>query len=105
MAYALEEIAIPYISPIDHKWHSYYVDFWIKFKDEKNKIRQKIIEIKPYKQIHKPKKTYKRQHYLKEMKTFSINQAKWKAAKKFAKKHNMEFQILTEHELFGIVGK
>jgi hypothetical protein len=33
------------------------------------------------------------------METYAVNQAKWKAADKFAKQNNMEFLVLTENHL------
>jgi hypothetical protein len=31
---------------------------------------------------------------------FAVNTAKWEAAKRFCEKHNIEFKILTEEEIF-----
>ena len=38
---------------------------------------------------------------LSEALTYSINTAKWNAAKEFCAKHDWEFVILTEKELFN----
>ena len=41
-----EEIAIPYKSPVDGKWHRYYPDFMIKYRDATGKIRKVMVEVK-----------------------------------------------------------
>ena len=95
-----EEIAIPYRSPIDNKVHRYFPDFYVKLKETTGKIKKYIIEVKPKKQLKPPKKP-KRQTkgYLYEMKTYAVNQAKWKAAKEFCEDRRIEFKIITEVEL------
>ena len=90
-----EEIIIPYKSPIDGKWHRYYPDFWVKTAKGET-----LIEIKPKKQTKPPKHNPKhKRRYLKEVKTFAINEAKWKAAKKVCTIEGWEFQIMTEKQL------
>ena len=41
----------------------------------------------------------KTQKFLKEVATYGVNQAKWKAAKEYCKDRRMQFVILTENEL------
>ena len=97
-----EEIVIPYISPLDGQWHRYFVDLWLKHRDENERIREKIIEIKPKKETKEPKPPpsgRKTKRYLNEAQTYAVNSAKWKAAKEYAFKRNMEFIIMTEKEL------
>lgn len=90
-----EEIAIPYISPIDGKIHTYYPDFVVQFYNN-NKINNWILEVKPKKQ------TLLKENASKAEKTiWAINNAKWKAAMTYCQKNNMEFKILTEKELFS----
>lgn len=36
-----------------------------------------------------------------EIKTYLVNQAKWKAARQFCEQNNIQFVILTEDEIFG----
>jgi len=96
-----EEIIIPYISPWDNKVHRYFPDFYIKVKQSNNSAKKYIIEIKPKKQCSPPdtqpkKKTVK---WLNEVKTWSVNDAKWKHADKWCKDNGMEFKILTEDDL------
>jgi len=78
-----EEVAIPYLSPLDNKWHTYYPDFYIEFVDAKRVTRSRVIEIKPRYQC-----------------SFKVNKAKWETAKKYCSENNLEFQVLTEEELF-----
>lgn len=102
-----EEVVIPYRSPIDGRMHRYFPDFWVKKKNRDGLVETVLIEVKPYKQTQPPniktKLTPKgrlSRRYLGEVKTYGINQAKWKAAEEYCKDRNMKFQILTEKELF-----
>ena len=95
-----EEIIIPYLSPWDGKLHRYFPDFYIKVKQAKGNIKKFIIEVKPKKQTKPPKPvSRKTRRWLNEVKTYSINEAKWKHAKEWCENNNMEFKILTEEEL------
>ena len=78
-----ESVDIPYVSPKDGRWHNYYPDFFIKYKDKNDQIINALIEIKPYFQ-----------------KKWDVNVAKWEACQKHCNKKNMEFKVLTERELF-----
>jgi len=96
-----EEIAIPYISPIDRKPHRYYVDFILEMKTLDGGVKTLLIEVKPKKQCSQPKKP-KRQsrNYIYEMQTWITNSAKWKAAQEAAQSRGWEFKVLTEDDLF-----
>ena len=74
-----EGIKIPYY--YKNKLRNYYPDFVILYKDKKL-----LIEIKP-----------------KNMIMNEQNQAKFNAAKKFAKEKNLDFLILTENELKNLI--
>lgn len=100
VAWASEEIAIPYLSPLDGKIHRYFPDFFIKVKQKDNKIKNIIIEVKPKIQCSPPKIPKKKtKKYLQEVRTWSINEAKWKAAQKYCEGRDFQFQIITEKEL------
>lgn len=90
-----EEIIIPYISPVDGKRHRYFPDFYVKVGKKKY-----IVEVKPFRQTLEPK-TQKRvtKRYINEVVTYSVNQAKWKAAREFCKDNSLEFMLITEKEL------
>lgn len=95
-----EEIWIPYISPIDNRCHKYFPDFYIKYKNSDNIIKESLIEIKPKRQVAGPKTAKKmNQKQLTEMKEFAKNQAKWSAAEEFCEDRRWTFQILTEDNL------
>ena len=54
LKWSSEELAIPYISPIDKRWHRYYPDFVIQMLDEQNRVKTVMIEVKPEKQTKPP---------------------------------------------------
>ena len=95
-----EEFWIPYLSPIDNRTHRYFPDFIIKVKESTGVIKTYVIEVKPKSQTKPPiKKKRVSKSYLYEMKTYSVNQAKWKAADEWCKDRKIEFKIITENEL------
>ena len=93
--WASEEIVIPYVSPIDGKRHRYFPDFYVKT----SKGDQFLIEVKPKTQTKPPKKSKSRMRYLREMKTWGVNQAKWEAAESICKKHGWHWRIWTEDHI------
>jgi hypothetical protein len=96
-----EEFWIPYCSPIDNKFHRYFPDFFVKYKDKDNNIRTLVIEIKPAKDLKEPptNPTKRTKSWAYSVKTWAVNQAKWKAAKEWCADHNYEFKIMTEKDL------
>ena len=100
LKWSSEELAIPYISPIDKRWHRYYPDFVIQMLDEQNRVKTVMIEVKPEKQTKPPqprKRTTKR--YIQEVKDWGINTNKWVAAQEYCADRKWEFRILTEKDL------
>jgi hypothetical protein len=95
------EIAvIPYISPVDKRVHRYFVDFYMKVQDKHGLIEKYLVEIKPKKFTEepiKPKRVTK--HFIEEVFTYGVNQAKWKAAREFCEDRKWKFVVLTEDEL------
>ena len=97
-----EELVIPYVSPVDGKVHRYYPDFWVQVLEHSGKIVTSIIEVKPKTQTGPPKlgKTAKSKYrYAKAMKTWKVNEAKFKMAKEFCDDRKWKFKILTEDQL------
>ena len=97
-----EEIIIPYRSPVDNRIHRYFPDFYVKARTKTGRLAKSIIEIKPYAQTQQPKRNKRvkvTRSYLSEVKTFAVNNAKWKAAGEYCKDRSMSFLILTENEL------
>jgi len=95
-----EEVVIPYYSPIDSRWHRYFVDFKIVYKDTKGNTKVSLIEVKPFQKTKKPEvKSRKTKRYIQEVMEWGVNDAKWKAAVEYCKDRNWEFKIMTEKEL------
>ena len=96
-----EEFFIPYRSPIDGRVHRYFPDFFVKYRDANGKRRTMVVEVKPKKETKMPTTNPKRRtkSWAYSVRTYAVNQAKWKAAREFCKDRNIEFKIMTEHEL------
>ena len=100
--WASEEMAIPYMSPVDRKKHRYFPDFIVEVQNKQGKIETKMIEVKPFKQTkmpERPKRMTKR--YENTAKQYLGDKAKWDAAKVVCEKRGWEFKILTEKEIYG----
>jgi hypothetical protein len=94
-----ESIMIRYQDPFEPtKYRRYFPDFYAKFKDGKSYI----IEIKPLQDCKLPTKKSKasKKTLLIREHTYHINNAKFKAAKEYAKKMGMVFEVITEKDLF-----
>jgi hypothetical protein len=100
VGFSSEEIIVPYKSPIDNRFHRYFVDCFAKIKTKEGGIKSYLIEIKPKKQT-KPPEIKKRvtKQYITEVTTWAVNEAKWKAATEFCADRGWEFKILTEDDL------
>lgn len=100
LEWASEEFSIPYRSPVDNRVHRYFPDFVLKKRETNGSIKVEVIEIKPFKQTQQPApQTKQTKQYLREVYTWGINEAKWKAARSFCEDRKWTFRILTEHEL------
>ena len=102
-----EEVAIPYLSPIDGKMHRYFPDVVLRKKLPGGGIETLMIEIKPKKQTIPPDITKRNatpsgrisRRYINEVKTYGVNEAKWIAARKYCAERGWKFQVFTEKEL------
>lgn len=95
-----EEIVVPYQSPLDHRAHRYFVDFFIKVRTKSGAVKRHLIEVKPLRFTLPPVQgKRKSKRFLEEVMQYGVNQAKWKAARQFAKQIGAEFSIITEHDL------
>ena len=103
LKWSSEEVVVPYRSPIDGRRHRYFPDFWIRVKTSDGSVKESLIEIKPKAQCSPPKgppkDNRKKRRYIREVKTWGVNEAKWKAATAYCKDRNWKFQILTEDNL------
>ncbi len=98
--FSSEEIVIPYKSPVDGKYHRYFVDCFVKVKDKDGNIKSYLIEIKPKKQTKEPEQQRRvTKRYITEVTTWGVNQAKWKAATEYCLDRNWEFKLITEDHL------
>lgn len=94
-----ESAIIQYLSPVDHRIHRYFIDFFIIMKAKKGEEKI-LVEIKPDAQCHKPERgNKKKKTFIKEAITFAVNQAKWSAAKEWAKKRDWKFKIITDKDM------
>jgi hypothetical protein len=96
-----EEVVIPYISPMDKKRHRYFPDFLIQTNKGWTLIEVKpLIQTKPPKKILIEKVTLKKKRrYVKAVKTWLVNEAKWNAAKKVCEVNGWKFELMTEKQL------
>jgi hypothetical protein len=108
-----EEVIVPYRAPLpplgDGEIHRYFPDIVLKKKVGENQFVIMMIEIKPKSQTKPPDISKKNKtptgrvsrRYLNEVKTYSINDAKWEAAKKYCSERGWIFEIMTEDHLIG----
>lgn len=95
-----EEIVIPYLSPVDNRWHRYFPDFYVKVKNRHGLEENLILEVKPKSQAKPPKiKSRVTKQYIKEVVNWGVNEAKWKAAEEYCKDRKWKFSVITEDEL------
>ena len=95
-----EEVAIPYLSPLDNRVHRYFPDFIIKVREKSGETKTYVVEVKPKRQTRPPvTKSKTTKSYIHECKTYAVNQAKWKYAKEYCEDRLIEFKIITEDEL------
>ena len=100
MSWASEELQIPYISPVDNRWHRYFPDFLVKVKTKDNKISTMMLEVKPKKQTIQPQPQKRvTKQFISEVTTWGVNQAKWKAAIEYCLDRGWEFKLITEDHL------
>ena len=96
-----EEFCIPYRSPVDRRVHRYFPDFIIKVREQTGDVKRYVIEVKPKKQTRPPVQTTKKRTktYINEVKTYAVNEAKWKPADEWCKDRLLEFKTITEDQL------
>ncbi len=100
LKWSSEETVVPYISPIDKRPHRYFLDFTIMIKTRTGEVKKYIVEVKPEAQTKPPVKPQRKtQRYITEVATYTVNTAKWEAAREWAEHKGFEFIILTEKQL------
>ena len=94
--WASEELPVRYYNPLDKKYHRYFPDFVVKTVNNE----KFMIEIKPSRQVTKPKPPKKKtKSYMRESFEYIKNQAKWQAAKSYCDDNDLEFKLITEKDL------
>ncbi len=104
LKWSSEPFPIKYFSPVDHKEHNYYIDFYMRLvKDDKEVYY--LVEVKPEGSLKKPvfegiQTLPKLKNFNYAAKTWIINKAKFSAAKVYAESIGYKFVIVTEEFLF-----
>lgn len=100
VAWASEELTVPYKSPVDGRFHRYFPDFIVKVRTRDGSSKTMMLEVKPKHQTQPPEpQQRKTKRYINEVVTYGVNQAKWKAATEYCLDRGWEFKILTEDHL------
>ena len=95
-----EELAIPYISPLDMRVHRYFPDIIILYKHKDGSVKKEIVEVKPYAQsVATPRMSDR------DRQALIVNEAKWKAAADYAEKMGAKFRVITERTMFAGIRK
>ena len=102
-SWSSEETVVPYYYEIDKRYHKYYLDLKITFKEGKTIL----VEIKPEKETKPLQAIEELDDILAEATTYVRNMNKWEAADEYAKDNGYEFQVWTEKTLnsMGILPK
>lgn len=105
LKWSSEELVVPYMSPVDGRPHRYFVDFVVEYKTKSGEMKRAAVEVKPHAQTQSPQKPKRMtKQFVESVETYAVNQAKWTAAREWCRQNNMEFLIITEHEL-GVTKK
>lgn len=106
LTWSSEKTIIPYFNPVENRIARYFIDFYIELKTESG-TRKCLVEVKPERQTKPPvpSNRKKMQTVLYENIQYTVNNAKWKAAKEYAKKKGYEFLLLTEKDIDVITKK
>jgi hypothetical protein len=86
-----EEVIIPYLYEVDNRYHRYFMDLKLVYKEG-----TMLVEIKPDKETRIPTGNKKTKRYLNESFTYVKNINKWEAANEYAKDRGWKFVIWTE---------
>lgn len=103
LEWSAETVIIPYYDPVKAKKRRYIVDVWMKYISKNNETVTALVEVKATRHTTPPKATprKKKSTLIEEQTTWATNQAKWKAAQKYAYDRGWKWFILTEKEIFG----
>jgi hypothetical protein len=105
LKWSSEPLGIKYMSPIDGKDHTYYVDFYMRVQRDDH-YEDFIAEVKPAASLVQPvlegknMTTKKLKNYNYALTTWLVNRAKFAAAKHYAEGRGYKFIVVTEDFLF-----
>jgi len=104
LKWSSEPLGIKYVSPIDGREHTYYVDFYMRIQRE-DYHEDFIAEVKPAASLVQPvlegnATTKKLKNYNYALSTWLTNRAKFAAAKQYAEGRGYKFIVVTEDFLF-----
>jgi hypothetical protein len=95
--WASESISIPYYNPVKGRTTNYIPDFFVVYQDAKGNRRAEIVEIKPSKETTLEAAGRSAHNQLMAV----TNQAKWAAANSWCKQNQINFRVITEHDMFA----
>jgi len=95
VSWSSEEIVIPYLYEVDKRYHRYFMDFKVTWKNGETWL----IEVKPHKETKPPTGNKRTKKYITEAYTYVKNMNKWEAANEYCKDRKWKFMIWTEKEL------
>ena len=91
LKWSSEEVIIPYLYEVDNRYHRYFMDLKLVYKEG-----TMLVEIKPDKETRIPTGDKKTKRYLNESFTYVKNINKWNAAQEYCKERGCLFRIWTE---------
>ena len=95
-----ETVVIPYKSPVDNRYHRYFVDFYIKVRARDGNFSKYLVEIKPERFTKPPPiPERKTKRFIEEVFQYGVNQAKWAAAEEYCLDRGYKFLVLTENDM------
>jgi len=93
-----EMIQIPYRDPLTGKQKVYIPDFYVRMYDKNTQsLKDFLFEIKP---MHEQLDNHARNR--EDAALIARNKAKWAAAIRWASRHNAEFQVINESDLYDV---
>lgn len=97
-----ECVVVPYMHPYKETKSRYIVDVYVEYMNANGEMQKELLEIKPSAQCSKPVKTARKRKdvYEQEVGTWVVNNAKWEAARNYAKERGVWFRVITEKDIF-----
>lgn len=106
VAWSSEKFVIPYLNPSDGLVKDYNIDFYVRVNYGDNVYRDFVVEVKPKRKLERPNAPKKgiteakMVKYYNAMKEWTMNAAKFAAAKEWAEQRGWHFIVVTEDFVF-----